>query len=262
MNKLGVVIKMAVADELIYRTDILIFVLAGVIRPIVMILLWLAAINSGAKTPFSKEEFIQYYLLVMFVDIVVGVWSSPFISAKIRSGRISPYFIRPFNYIFFDLGNNIGEKIFKFLYLLPILAILSWAFHANPINFNIVILLVFLLSLINAFAINYLLDICVGLFAFWIDDIEALRETNDLLGLIFSGFIFPLAILPIFVQQVALILPFRYTLSFPIEILMGKLSNAEIITGLGIGTFWTMAIVMLTVLIWRKGIKKYSAMGD
>lgn len=262
MSKFWTVVKMAVVDALNYRADILIFVLAGVVRPVVMMLLWLAAIDSGAQTPFSKGQFIQYYLLVMFVDIVVGVWSAPFISSRIRSGRISPYFIRPFNYVFYDLGNNIGEKLFKFVYLLPIIVVLAWVFKAPAINVNHIIYFVFFLSLINAFAINYLLDVCVGFFAFWTSDTEALRETNDLFGLVFSGFIFPLGLLPIIVQQIARILPFRYTLSFPVEILMGKLSPSEVVTGLAIGTFWSGVIIFLTILLWKKGLKKYSAAGD
>lgn len=261
MNKLFTVIKMALADALIYRVDILIFMLSDIARPFVFLFLWLAAISSGARPPLSQEEFVQYYLLAMIIGAFTMVWSGPFISSRIRSGRISPSIIRPFNYVFFDLGNNIGEKVLKFIYLIPVLLLLSFVFKPKPSIIDFQTVPFFVVSLINAFLINYLMDVCLGFMAFWTDESVSIRDANDLVKYVLSGWLFPLSVLPLIIQQISTLLPYRYTLSFPIEILMGKLSLNELIFGTVISTFWSICIVLITKMIWQKGLRKYSAAG-
>ncbi len=45
--------------------------------------------------------------------------------------------------------------------------------------------------------------------------------------------------MPDWVQTVAWLLPFRWTFYFPIEALVGDLSDQELLAGLGMQAFWT-----------------------
>jgi len=42
---------------------------------------------------------------------------------------------------------------------------------------------------------------------------------------------------------------------------MGKAAGAELLRGLLIQTFWVIAAYCLARFAWRRGIKKYSAVG-
>jgi ABC-2 type transport system permease protein len=50
-------------------------------------------------------------------------------------------------------------------------------------------------------------------------------------------------------------------LGFPVEVLMGKLSAAELALGFGLQLFWLLAAVGLYQETWRRGLRRYSAVG-
>jgi ABC-2 type transport system permease protein len=55
--------------------------------------------------------------------------------------------------------------------------------------------------------------------------------------------------------------PFPYQLYFPISVYMGKSSGLELAKGLTAQGLWLVAAYILARLAWRRGIKKYSAVG-
>ena len=57
------------------------------------------------------------------------------------------------------------------------------------------------------------------------------------------------------------VLPFRYMLSFPIEILMGRLSLGEIGRGLAIQMAWAGVFWLGYRLLWQRGLRRYGAVG-
>ena len=48
---------------------------------------------------------------------------------------------------------------------------------------------------------------------------------------------------------------------FPIEIIIGKLSLSQILTGIGIQCAWGLGAAVVFSWLWRVGIKRYSAVG-
>ncbi len=71
----------------------------------------------------------------------------------------------------------------------------------------------------------------------------------------------PIVLLPAGMQQLAIVLPFRYMLSFPVEILAGQLEGSAIWTGLAIQAAWLLLALALCVGLWRAGLRRYSAVG-
>jgi ABC-2 type transport system permease protein len=55
--------------------------------------------------------------------------------------------------------------------------------------------------------------------------------------------------------------PFRYTLSFPLEVLTGRLSSAELARGFAWQAFFCVGLWACYRLIWRYGLRSYSATG-
>ena len=109
--------------------------------------------------------------------------------------------------------------------------------------------------------LRFILAYTIALLAFWAQKIDALLRVNDTLVLLFAGQIAPVEILPQVMKNTAYILPFRYMLGFPIEALMGKLNFNEILFGLVIQLIWVCMAVILSLIVWKKGVKKYSGIG-
>ena len=112
-----------------------------------------------------------------------------------------------------------------------------------------------------AFLVRFLLEWTLALAAFWTTRVSAINQTYFVLMLFLSGQIAPLTLLPYPVQVVADILPFRWMIGFPVELLLGRLSPVEALIGLGAQAAWLLIGFVLLRIVWRAGTKVYSAVG-
>ena len=62
-------------------------------------------------------------------------------------------------------------------------------------------------------------------------------------------------------QQVAAFLPFQWAFGFTIELLLGKLTPAQALYGLGAQVFWTLLGLFFVNLLWRAALRRFSAVG-
>jgi ABC-2 type transport system permease protein len=79
--------------------------------------------------------------------------------------------------------------------------------------------------------------------------------------LLFSGLFVPLTLMPNIVQVIAQYLPFQLQIYFPIQLILGRLSSTQIIQGYVLGIIWLSATILAFNLIWRNGVKRFSAVG-
>jgi ABC-2 type transport system permease protein len=80
---------------------------------------------------------------------------------------------------------------------------------------------------------------------------------SEMLG----GIIAPLALFPPNVIAVTNWLPFRFMLSFPVEILSGRLALNDLMAGFATLILWALLAIILYRWIWRRGIRQFSAYG-
>ena len=71
----------------------------------------------------------------------------------------------------------------------------------------------------------------------------------------------PIALLPEPLATLARVLPFRYMVAFPVEVLTGQLDATGILTGLGIQLLWLVVAAALARGLWATGLRRYSAIG-
>jgi ABC-2 type transport system permease protein len=67
--------------------------------------------------------------------------------------------------------------------------------------------------------------------------------------------------MPPLIQQIAGYLPFALFKYLPIQILLGRMSNAEILHAYASGLIWLIVAILLFNWIWRAGVKQFSAVG-
>jgi ABC-2 type transport system permease protein len=58
---------------------------------------------------------------------------------------------------------------------------------------------------------------------------------------------------------VATLLPFRWMISFPLELLLGSLTTQEMLIGFAAQAAWIAIGLVLLRLVWRAGVRVYSA---
>jgi ABC-2 type transport system permease protein len=78
---------------------------------------------------------------------------------------------------------------------------------------------------------------------------------------LFSGYLLPLDLLPTPLARVAAWLPFRFTLSVPVEILTKPLERSDLAQLLGAQAAWTAALTIIAVTLWNAGVRRFESVG-
>ena len=108
------------------------------------------------------------------------------------------------------------------------------------------------------FSIQYL----TGLISFWLEETWILRVSLNIVASFLSGAIIPLDLYPEALVKILNYTPFPYLSYYPIQIFMGKISSPmELSLGIAIIGIWTLALTYINHLIWKRGIKLYTAAG-
>jgi ABC-2 type transport system permease protein len=250
------------AVTLAYRLDFAFYMLSAIISPIISVLVWRAAIASGADLPVSASYLTTYFVLFAVVSMATGAWLAIFLADSIRTGKISIWLARPGSPLCEMVANNLAEKGFKAVVLAPMILIFGWflrdslALDVAPWRW-----LLFVLSTVLAAVIAFSLDVIVASLAFWIDDVGGVVRGLGIVSGVLAGRIVPLALMPEWSRGFVDVQPFRFTLSFPLEMIVGNLSGRDVAAGFGLQAIYAAAFVLAARWIWQRGQLVYSAVG-
>jgi ABC-2 type transport system permease protein len=180
---------------------------------------------------------------------------------RIREGEMSALLLKPFHPIHYDLAFFAGQKLLWVLMYLPIGIGLSLVFHPalHPSGLEVA---VFLVAIWGAYLVRSMFLWILGMFTFWTTRGSAIFETYVLCELLLSGRLLPLTLMPHWSQTLAAWLPFKWTFYFPIETLVGNMSTASLLGGLGMQLVWTAIGGTIVAVMWRLSVRHYSAVGN
>ncbi len=246
-----------------YRADLIIWGLSSIIIPFLGLAIWLTISSQNFTLSLSKSDLIIYFLVVALLNVFTSAWSSWFINEQIINGGFSKYLTKPFSALLDNLMENLAEKILKMIAILPVILIIFRLLLSSAHLFNLspLMIILFIVSSLNAFIITFLLDVTVGLTGFWFHDVDFLNNLLNLLEHLFTGVLIPIVFLPRFLYNLALYLPFRYMVSFPAEIFLRKVEGPSLWMGMLIQSFWLVMIIIIYKLIFKFGTKYYQGYG-
>jgi ABC-2 type transport system permease protein len=179
---------------------------------------------------------------------------------RVREGVLSAALLRPVHPIHSDIADNLSSKLITLPIMLLVAGVLGLAFHAS-LALHAWTVALFLPVLLLAFLIRFMLEWTLALGAFWTTRVSAVNQTYFVLMLFLSGQLAPLSLLPHPLQLVAQALPFRWMLGFPVELALGRLDLQQALTGIAVQFAWLAGAIILVRIVWRAGIKVYSAVG-
>ena len=255
--------RTAVQEQFQYRAATYMYLVGMVAEPVIYLVVWstIADESGGTVGGLTAGEFAAYYIVWTLVRTMNIVFTPYGWEERIRNGQLSGQLLRPLHPIHYDLAEFAGGKIPWVLFYLPIAVVLTLVFHPTfDIRWQEVA--VFSVAIWGAYLIRTFNQSALGLITVWTTRVGALFQLSIVLELLLSGRLVPLTLFPEWVQTVAWFLPFRWTFYFPIQTLVGDLSNAELLGGLAMQVFWTVVGVGVFSLVWRHAIKRYTAVGN
>ena len=264
-RKWRALVGMFVQDGLAYKANLIIWILTDAVTATVMPLIWLASYNGrGLIGGFSPSEMVLYYLVLLgltgFIQSHV-MWD---MAGDVKSGKFNIYLIRPLSFIIYMLASNLGWRAMRTLLTVPLLALVAFGFrgylpdlgagqyHIGP---------VFWLAVVLGHLVSFTLSYALGLLALWLYETRSLFNFYYLPLVILSGQLAPLALLPSALTRFALWTPFPYTLAFPTDIFLGKLSPERVQLGLFAQAMWILVSLLTAYALWRGGTRRFAAFG-
>ncbi|MEI6078001.1 MAG: ABC-2 family transporter protein [Verrucomicrobiota bacterium] len=267
MKKYLHVINIGLQNNLAYRFNFLTRTLFSFIPLFAMLSLWrtIYAQNgaAGDASGFSAAQMIFYYLMVAVVDVFTAVNEDDWqIAADIREGNISQFLLKPVDYLWYRLALFFSGRIaFILVAGLPLL-IFIFCFRdyvQPPASWQAG--LIFPLSLVLTALLQFFISYGMAMLAFWLLEISTFIFILFAFEYLASGHLFPLDLLPPMLKNILFLTPFPYQLYFPISVYLGKASGSNLWHGLLLQSLWVVAAYVFARLMWRWGIKKYSAFG-
>jgi ABC-2 type transport system permease protein len=244
-----------------YRGAFFLLMLSTGLTPVISLLVWLTVGAQGVRLPYDRGQFVTYFLLLAVVSMLTASWIAQYTAADIRQGKLSPDLLQPANPILYGIGNNIGEKIVKLPLLLPVVAVAALTLKGLRVPASPVRWLEFAAAVLLAAVIRFLMDYATGLLAFWISDVEGLVRVRDLAAGLLAGQVVPLALFPSSLEPWLRVQPFRYMLSFPLELVTRDIPPGEVAVGFALAAGWLLVFYAAYRLLWTRGLRSYSAAG-
>lgn len=273
LHKYWVILSTRTQEDMAYRFN---YVFGAVFRflPLVtMIFLWYA-VYAGRKAAglppsfrgMSYEDMVVYNALMY---IARGFSSFPGtmndVSKDIKDGLLNRYLIKPINYYGYQVMYRLAHKLvfwyIAFLTFPFVFFLMDKSGHYFTHWPTVWEWLSFVVSIFLAFCIGIQFCLMVGTIAFWFLEISGLLFVVMMTEFFVSGQLIPLNILPPALYQVLSVLPFSYEGYWPCAILMGKVPQEQLLQVLGLGFLWIAVFYGATQLMWKMGLKRYSAVG-
>lgn len=257
------VISMELRKQLEYRTQFLVLLFATVTAHLtVAYSVWGAIFSTSGKEEiegFTLSSMMVYYLAANLVSEAIRPQTKQ-ISGEILDGSLSKYLLYPVSFLKFKFFSYLGHVTFGTMKII-LCSVIFISIFGVPVEINLGNLIATIPSFLIAAIIYFLLALQLQLVGFWAEQVWALQYMLIFVIDVIGGAMLPLATFPEYLQTIFNYLPFTYTISFPIEIMLGRVSTEAWIFGTIISLFW-IAILMLTAsLIWRRGLRHYTGVG-
>jgi ABC-2 type transport system permease protein len=263
------ILRIGLEERMVYRGDFALGTLMRFLPLVTQIFLWYAVFQArgeeeGTLAGYTYEDFVAYYLLTMVArafSSMPGLATG--ISRTILTGDLKKYLTQPVDMIGFLLLNRIAHKVAYYAVAIGPFALVFFLARGyfEHVPGDAATWLAFFASLVMGFLLGYFMECCMGLAGFWFGEIGSLVFVYMLFTFFLSGHMFPLDILPPAWQQFVMATPLMYLAYFPSALFLGKIPPDQLAWQLGLQAFWLLFFILLSRVLFARGLKRYSAYG-
>ena len=241
-----------------YRTEVWFQVFSKILVFAGIILLW-SVIGTG-NSGQTYAQLIAYFLVANgvreLIDALYGKFGSGMID-EIKWGKISAYLLQPTHTVLYMYFKHMGTRgvtmIFSILYVIVGIIL------APPTS--LLAGLLFLVVVFSGAVICMAQGTMVGCGAFWMTEAKGIKNVVNHISKIFSGALIPLTFFPIAYQTPVMLSPFASYAYLPATLIQAKTVSSFLWLQVGVSIAWAVVLLYISRLVWRKGVKRYEAIG-
>ena len=241
-----------------YRAEIVLWAISGLL-PLIILSLWLG--DKIENSIFdNRSQLISYYFSVFIVRQFTAVWVMVTFEEDNLKGKLSPYLLNPISPFWRYFSSHLAEQFTRLPFVVLMITTVGFVFKDSIVipKFNSVF--IFCIILFFSFLLRFMIHWTFAIFCLWNDKASSIERLLLIPYLFISGLVLPIDSFPDIIKKFAMMTPFPYIISLPANILIG--SNNNLLSEFFILLIWILFFIVVSNIIWQKGIRYYSGMGS
>lgn len=219
---------------------------------------------EGSKSIIGLERahMVSYVFFAQIVSRLIHasdtIWSY---SNDIRNGKLNAYLLQPLNYRSYRLFNLLGGRLVDIIIsILPF--ILAFLIIKKDIYFSWTGIIISIPILMMSLLLYFYIDCFIGTLAFWLENVSGISYFKWVLFSFLGGAYFPITLFPEWGQKIVQLTPISYLIYYPAQIMSGNiLYYSDVFKIFSVILIWIAVFSTAEKVIWKKGLKRYSAYG-
>lgn len=257
--------KLRFAIGLQYRFSALAGLATQFFWGIMMLFIYEAFYQNGVSTPMEWQELVSYIWLgqAFFALLFFRVTDND-IMESIRSGQVAYEFVKPLNIYWMWFSKIMAKRLSAgFLRFLPIILITILLPQKYSLKGPVSIegFLMFIVTMLLGLIISTALAMIIHALMFYTTTSKGLFNIYGNLADFFSGMVIPIAFMPVAMQTICYIFPFRLCMDLPMRLYVGNIPEIEGLQTILVQIAWILALVSFGNFMMKKVSKKLVVQG-
>ncbi|MBO5245981.1 MAG: ABC-2 family transporter protein [Eubacterium sp.] len=237
------VYALRIEKALAYRFDVFANILLQCIVMFANVCFW-RAVYAGEESVggVTMTQMLTYTVMSSVLAVLFATAVERRVMERVEKGAIAMDLLKPvplFSIYFYEELGVVTSA--AFMHALPIYVIGSlWIGFIHAADNKAFVL--FLVSVVLSFLINWLLAAWFSLLAFVTIHMEPLTQVKKHVLRLLSGSIIPIWFFPEWAQKILECLPFLYIYQLPLELFIGRVSGAEVFKKIGLQMAWVIIL--------------------
>lgn len=236
----------------------------GFMELVLKISIWQALYSSRGGMSLAGidlNEMIAYNMIISFSGKFVACRVMLDINDMVQKGDIAQRLLLPLGFRRHMFFTTLSSNLFWTLYSAIPPTLLAVAIYGMKFNLNTINIPFYLVSLVLAMFISFLLNFLLGLIVFWFNNAFFLDWMAGAFFSLFSGTFVPMWFFPNWLNLLSKLLPFRYIVYEPTAILLGRNTYDGNMQVLAMQVLWIGVLLLLGEIVWRKAKKRVFLQG-
>jgi ABC-2 type transport system permease protein len=260
LRALPTMLRVGVSEAVAYRAEMFVWVLATTM-PFISMALWTAVARYEPVGRYDSHGFVRYFLATFAVRQLTGAYAAWQINYEVRQGTLAMRLLRPISPLWSYAAENLGTFPMRLLLVVPLVlfAVVSQGAQSVPVTawgwaF-------FLVALAGGWLVTFLANVLIGSLSLFMESSNRLMDVWFAFFLVCSGYLYPVALFPPALRGLLDWLPFRYQIGLPVELMTNGCAPLEALGLLGRQWLWVAVLLGLSILSWKRGLKRFAAYG-
>ncbi len=258
-------LRIGFAESIAYRAELLIWVLSTTM-PFINLALWSAVARSGpvvseSGRTFSAEDFTAYFLAIFIVRQLTGSWACWEMNFEVKSGKLAMRLLRPIHPLFGYVMENLSLIPMRLVVTAPVVVLMILVVGVKSVPTHPAQLAVVAIGFLGGWLMTVLVNLALGAMALYMESSLKLMDVWLAVYFVLSGYVVPVELFPSGLRQAIEFLPFRYQVGLPTELFIGMHTPAQALPLLGLQWLWVGIFFVITMAVWRGGVRRFAAFG-